>query len=229
MCACWRACRRMGPVRLPPRSVGERGGRVGRCGRIAGPHRSCRGRSRTAGRSNRKRRQRRRKWRLARRRSIPSKAREIATRAEAPTGERASGRARERAGGTECWRNGMRRLVACMQIFKTGGGIIYRWRLTRSSAFTESRLPEHLKIHVSGRGILVGREEAGQVRLMGIQFATDAFPLGVEPWHQTLSPTFGLSGLGLDYTPQMEDLANGSGLSRLTRTPRMWFGGHAIG
>ena len=68
-----------------------------------------------------------------------------------------------------------------MGIIKTGGGIIYRWRLTRSSAFTESRLSVQLKIHVSCQGILVGREEVFQVRLMGIQFATDAFPRGVNP------------------------------------------------
>ncbi len=75
----------------------------------------------------------------------------------------------------------MRRLVACMEIIKTGGGIIYRGRLTRSSSFTESRLSEYLKIHESGQGILVGREEVFQVRLMGIQFATDALPRGVNP------------------------------------------------
>ena len=32
------------------------------------------------------------------------------------------------------------------------------------------------------------------------------------------SDSVGLSGLGLDYTPQMEDLANGSGLSRMRCT-----------
>ena len=81
----------------------------------------------------------------------------------------------------------MRGLVACMEIIKTCGGIIYRAGFARSSTFPESRLSEHLKIHESGQVILVGREEAFQVRLMGIQFATDAFPLGVEPRHQTLS------------------------------------------
>ena len=80
-----------------------------------------------------------------------------------------------------------------MEMIKT---IIYRRGLTRSSAFPESWLSVHLKIHVSGRCILVGREEAGQVRFMGIQFANDAFPLGVEPWHQTLSVYF-LWGLNI--------------------------------
>ena len=75
----------------------------------------------------------------------------------------------------------MRRLVACMEIIKTGGGIIYRGRLTRSSGFFDSRLSVQLKIHVSGQGILFGREEVFLVRLMGMQFATDAFPRGVNP------------------------------------------------
>ena len=75
----------------------------------------------------------------------------------------------------------MRRLVACMEIIKTCGGIIYRGGFARSSAFFESRLSVQLKIHESGQGILVGREEVFQVRLMGIQFATDAFPRGVNP------------------------------------------------
>ena len=68
-----------------------------------------------------------------------------------------------------------------MGIIKTGGGIIYRWRLTRSSAFTESRLSKYLKILESGRGSLIGREEVGQVWFMGNQLATDTFPRGVNP------------------------------------------------
>ena len=75
----------------------------------------------------------------------------------------------------------MGRLVACMESIKTGGGIIYRRGLTRSSAFFESRLSVQLKIHVSGQGILFGREEVFLVRFMGIQFAIDAFPRGVNP------------------------------------------------
>ena len=75
----------------------------------------------------------------------------------------------------------MRRLVACMEIIKTGGGIIYRGGLARSSAFFESRLSVQLKIQVSGQGILFGREEVFPVRLMGNQFAIDAFPRGVNP------------------------------------------------
>jgi hypothetical protein len=48
-----------------------------------------------------------------------------------------------------------------------GGTIVYCGKLGRTSAFSESRLPEHVKIHQSGCGSIVRFEETAQLSTMG--------------------------------------------------------------
>ena len=72
----------------------------------------------------------------------------------------------------------------------------YRGKLGRSSSRWDSRFSKHLKIiHVSSSRSRF--EKAVQKSRMGVQFAIDSLPRGVNPWLETISIKFVLAGLNI--------------------------------